>query len=128
MLRVQIRDASNRFLIKIEGRLSGEYADSIQATMIAHLNTSLDLVVDMTDVTFVDASGEVALTFFKRLGAVFVAENSYSRYICERLRLPLSGKNKSNGHDRIRDRKAEATDLPGEHPPEVDNPNAISDL
>lgn len=127
MLRVQIRDASNRFLIKIEGRFSGADAEYVQ-TLMARFNTTLDLVVDITDVTFVDANGEAALRFFKRLGAVFVADNSYSLYMCERLRLPLSDKHKFNGHDRGRTADAEPTDVPAEHLPEVDNPNAISDL
>ena len=91
MLRVQVRDASNTFHMSIEGRFSGEYAQYVQSLM-AGLEIGLDLVIDITDVTFIDSLGEAALRFFKRLGAVFVAENSYSMHICERLELPLSAK------------------------------------
>ncbi len=126
MLRVQIRDASNTLLVKIEGRFSGEDAEYVQ-TLMARSNTGLDLVIDITDVTFVDPTGEIVLKFFKRLGAVFVAENSYSSYTCERLQLPLKEKHKSNGHDRNRNVQAETMDVLAKHPPEVDNPN-VSEL
>lgn len=127
MLRVQIRDASNKFLVKIEGRFSGDDAEYVQ-TLMARFNPTLDLVVDITDVTFADTSGEAALRFLKRLGAVFVAENSYSRFMCERLQLPLSGKNKSNGPDRSQNVQAEVMDVLPEHPPKVENPDASSEL
>ena len=126
MLRVQIRDASNTLLVRIEGRFSGEDAEYVQ-TLMARFNTTLDLVVDMTDVTFADASGEDALRFLNRLGAVFVAENSYSRFICERLQLPLKGKHKSNAHDRSHNVQPEVTGMLTEQPPKEDNPNAISE-
>src|SRR5689334_14110317 len=115
MIRVQIRDASNTLLVKIEGRFSGTDAEYAQ-TLTARFNTTLDLVIDITDVTFADATGEIVLRFFRRLGAVFVAENSYSRYMCERLQLPLSKKHKSNGKDRP-ELQFEAADAPSEKPP-----------
>jgi hypothetical protein len=91
MLRVQIRDASNTFLMTIKGRFSGEDAAFVQ-TLMARCHTSLDFVIDITDVTLVDSTGEAALTLFKRLGAVFVADNSSSLHVCERLQLSLSDK------------------------------------
>ena len=127
MLRVQIRDASNTLLVKIEGKFSGEDAEYVQ-TSIARFNTTLDVVIDITDVTFVDATGEIVLKFFRRLGAVFVAESSYSLYMCEQLRLPLAVNRKRRGHERSPKAQAEMTDVPTEHPPEVDNSNAISSL
>ena len=53
-------------------------------------NTELTLVVDLADVTFVDPVGEEVLSFFGRLGAEFIADNAYSRDLCERLNLRLS--------------------------------------
>jgi hypothetical protein len=43
------------------------------------------LVVDLTQVTFVDSVGETVLPLFGRLGAEFIAENSYSLGVCDRL-------------------------------------------
>ena len=122
MLRVQIRDASNSLIIRIEGRFDSDAAECVQTT-VARLNTTLDLVVDVTDVTFVDPSGESVLRFLKRIGAVFVADNLYSLHICDRLRLPLS----INGRpDRRRREFGPGTfDIP-ERQAEVDNSNVIS--
>lgn len=127
MLRVQIRDASSTFLVKIEGKFSGEDAEYVQ-TLMARSNTGLDLVIDITDVTFVDPTGEIVLKFFRRLGAVFVAENSYSRFMCERLQLPLKGTHKSNGHDHSHNAQAEAMDVLTENSPKVENPDASSEF
>ena len=49
---------------------------------------AMNLVVDLTEVMYIDGIGEDVLLLFKRLGAQFVAETSYSRDVCERLRLP----------------------------------------
>jgi anti-anti-sigma regulatory factor len=38
----------------------------------------MKLVVDLTDVTFIDSVGEETLSFFCRFGGQFVAETSYS--------------------------------------------------
>ena len=122
MLRVQIRDASNSLIIRIEGRFGGGDAECVQTT-VARLNTTLDLVVDITDVTFVDPSGEAVLGLLKRLGAVFVADNSYSLHICDRLRLPLSIDGRP---DRRRRKLGPGTFDRPESQAEVDNSNVIS--
>jgi len=50
----------------------------------------MTLLVDITDVTFIDSVGEEVLAFFGRFGAEFVAETSYARDVCERLHLRLA--------------------------------------
>jgi len=64
------------------------------------------LVVDLTDVTFIDSVGEEVLSFFGRFGAEFAASTSYALDVCERLHLRLadagdtSGASPTNGHRR----------------------------
>ena len=55
---------------------------------VAVVQCGNQLVVDLTEVTAVDSVGEEALSFFGRLGAEFIADNDYARYICEQLNLP----------------------------------------
>ena len=43
--------------------------------------------VDLTDVVFIDNIGEEVLSFFGRFGAAFVAPNSYTLDVCQRLNL-----------------------------------------
>ena len=100
MLRVEMHDSVNASIIRVEGRLTKETADHLR-TLGTRCNTETRLVVDLTELMFVDAVGEDVLSFFKRLGAEFVAETSYPLDVCERLHLPLARKHlsrRSNGH------------------------------
>ncbi len=89
MLRVEMHDAANAMIMKLEGRFTGEYAEYARS-LVARCKISMRLIVDLAEVTAVDAIGEEALLFFGRLGAEFVADNVYAHYLCERLRLPLA--------------------------------------
>ena len=89
MLRVEMHDAVNALVMKLEGRFTGEYAEYARS-LVTHCNTSMRLIVDLAEVTAVDSVGEEVLLFFGRLGAEFVADNVYARYVCERLHLPLT--------------------------------------
>jgi len=64
--------------------------------LVMRCDSKLQLVVDLTEILFIDATGEEVLSFVKKLDAQFIAETSYSRDICERLNLPLVRKQKSN--------------------------------
>jgi hypothetical protein len=89
MFRVEMHDGANALVMKIEGQLSGDYAEHTR-TLMTRCNTEMKLVVDLTDVTFVDSTGEDVLSLFGRVGAEFIADNAYSRDLCERLNLPLT--------------------------------------
>ena len=95
MLRVQTQELDGALICRLEGRFTGEGAEEVRR-LVTCCDSKLELVVDLTDVMFIDAIGEEVLLFVKRLGAQFVAETSYSRDVCERLQLPLIGKHKSN--------------------------------
>lgn len=88
MLRVELDDCANTLSLKVQGRLVGEGAKNTR-TLLARYRTGMRLIVDITEVTFVDTLGEDLLSAFGGLGADFLAETSYSRYICERLQLRL---------------------------------------
>jgi hypothetical protein len=89
MLRVEMHDAINAFLVKLQGRFTGDDAEHARS-LVTRSNTTLRIIVDLTDVIFVDEVGENALQLFSRMGAEFIASNSYALDICERLHLPLA--------------------------------------
>ena len=95
MLRVETQELDGAFICRLEGRFTGKGAEEVR-TLVTRCDSKLELVVDLTDVMFIDAIGEEVLLFVNRLGGQFVAETSYSRDICERLQLPLIGKPKTN--------------------------------
>ncbi len=98
MLRVQTQESDGTILIcRLEGRFTREGAEEVRR-LVTRCDSTLELVVDLTDLMFIDATGEEVLLFVKRLGAQFVAETSYSRDICERLQLPLLDTHKRKAH------------------------------
>ena len=97
MLRVQTQELDGALICRLEGRFASKGAEEVR-TLVTRCDSKLVLVVDLTDVMFIDASGEEVLSFVKKLGAQFIAETSYSRDICERLNLPSVRRQKSNTH------------------------------
>src|SRR5208283_3160999 len=89
MLRVEIHDSANRLSLKLEGRFTGNDAENTR-TLITRCREGTRLVVDLTDVTFIDSVGEEVLAFFGRFGAEFAASTSYTLDACERLHLRLA--------------------------------------
>jgi hypothetical protein len=94
MLRVITSHTIDILTIKLEGRLTGERAEQVR-TLVTRSNTEMRLVVDITELMFVDGLGEEVLSLLKRFGAQFLAETAYSLDVCERLHLPLEPKQSS---------------------------------
>src|SRR5271165_7474318 len=105
MLRVEVHDSANSLSFKLEGRFTGVDAENTRS-LITRCREGMGLVVDLTEVTFIDSVGEEVLSFFGRFGAEFVAQTSYTLDVCERLHLLLanaggtSGVSPTNGHRR----------------------------
>jgi len=89
MLRAEMQYSANTLIVRLEGRFSGDSAEDVRL-QVTRCDAEKGLVVDLTEVTFVDSIGEAALSFFGRLGAKFVAEDAYTLDVCERLHLPLA--------------------------------------
>ena len=86
MLRVEIRDSAGTLILRLEGRFTGDDAEHTR-TLTARLAAREKLLVDLTEVVFIDAAGEEVLSFLSQFGAEFVAPNSYLLDVCERLNL-----------------------------------------
>ena len=109
MLRVEIHDSANSLSLKLEGRFTGYHAENTR-TLITRCREGMRLIVDLTDVAFIDSVGEEVLSFFGRFGAEFAASTSYTLDVCERLHLRLtrdgasdtdtSGVSRTNGRRR----------------------------
>ena len=114
MLRVEIHDSAETLILRLEGRFTGSDAEHTH-TLTTRLAARQKLLVDLTEVVFVDATGEEVLSFLGRFGAEFVAPNSYVLDVCERLNLRVApnasshlsplGDPRSNG-DQSRSRRA----------------------
>jgi hypothetical protein len=89
MLRVEIRDSADTLILRLEGRFTGDDAEHTR-TLTARFAARGKLLVDLTEVVFIDAAGEEVLSFLGQFGAEFVAPNSYVLDVCERLNLRVA--------------------------------------
>jgi hypothetical protein len=89
MLRVEIRDSAKILILRLEGRFTGDDAERTR-TLTARFAAREKLLVDLTEVVFIDATGEEVLSFLGQFGAEFVAPNSYLLDVCERLNLRVA--------------------------------------
>ena len=89
MLRVEICDSAETLILRLEGRFTGDDAEHTR-TLAARFAARGKLLVDLTEVVFIDATGEEVLSFLGQFGAEFVAPNSYVLDVCERLNLRVA--------------------------------------
>lgn len=90
MLRARFDRRSNGPALKLEGRLVAAWAVQVKSLLSRHFIPN-GLLVDMSEVIYVDSVGEQLLLWLRDLHAKFVAETCYARDICERLHLTLKG-------------------------------------
>ena len=89
MLRVEICQSADTLILKLEGRFTGSDAEHTRM-LTTRLAAREKLLVDLTEVVFVDATGEEVLSFLGQLGGEFVTPNSYVLDVCERLNLRVA--------------------------------------
>lgn len=90
MLRAEFDRKSNGLALKLEGRLVAAWALQVKS-LLSRRFVPNGLLVDMSEVTYVDSVGEQLLLWLRDLQAEFVAENCYARDMCERLHLTVKG-------------------------------------
>jgi hypothetical protein len=91
MLRVEFQNFGKTLTMRLEGRFVGPFAKDTR-DLVTRSKIPLRLVVNLSEVTFVDAVGEEVLSWFARIGGKFIADNCYPLHVCERLHLPMASK------------------------------------
>ena len=86
MFRAEILWLANGPTLKMEGKLVGEWAEQARCLITADI-VPKGLVVDLTEVSYVDSSGERLLSWLGSVGAVFAVSGIYFTAVCERLDL-----------------------------------------
>lgn len=95
MLRIEFCQLTNGPTLKLEGRFVGDWAEHAKS-LFTNAPVPAGLTIDLREVTYIDSVGERVLAWFRSIGAIFVAESSYTVDSCERLRLPLKPKDSSS--------------------------------
>jgi hypothetical protein len=91
MLRVEFQEAGNILTMRVEGRFVGPFAEDTR-DLVTRCKIPPRFVVNLSEVTFVDAVGEEMLSWLARIGGKFIADNCYPLHVCERLHLPMAPK------------------------------------
>lgn len=89
MFRLDFEQVGTSSIVRIQGRFVGHFAADAKV-LIARRRVPSTLTVDISEVTFIDSNGEETLTWLSQVGAIFIADNSYSFDVCERLHLGLA--------------------------------------
>ena len=92
MFRAQLSQLVNGPTLKMEGSLVGEWAHEVKSLLTNGPPVPKGLIVDLTDVSYIDSVGEQVLAWLASVGASFMAKGVYGASVCERLQLPLHGK------------------------------------
>jgi hypothetical protein len=90
MFRAQLFELAIGPTLKMEGSLVGEWAQEAKS-LLTNGPVPKGLIVDLTDVSYVDSVGEQVLAWLASIGASFMAKAVYAAWVCERLQLPLHG-------------------------------------
>jgi hypothetical protein len=90
MFRAEIRWLANGPTLKMEGTLVRDWAEEARVLVTKEV-VPQGLIVDLSDLSYVDSMGEQLLKWLASVGAEFVAGNVYAACICERLGLPRLG-------------------------------------
>jgi hypothetical protein len=91
MFRAEIYWLANGPILKMDGRLSGAWAEQARSLVTKDVVPN-GLIVDLSDVTYVDQTGEELLSWLGSIGAKFMPTNVYAAGVCERLSLPVVGR------------------------------------
>jgi len=87
MFRAEIQWLASGPTLKLEGKLVADWAEQAKCLVTRDVLPE-GLIVDLTEVSYIDAVGEQLLKWLASVGTLFVPGNVYAIAICDRLRLP----------------------------------------
>jgi ABC-type transporter Mla MlaB component len=87
MLKITLLDSAEEFRFRLEGKLSGPWADELRQCWLTASSTTLGrrTAVDLDDVEYVDSAGETLLGDMRREGVQLCASTPFQRGIVERI-------------------------------------------
>jgi hypothetical protein len=86
MFRAELLWLAKGPTLKMEGKLAGEWVNQAVCLVTTDV-VPKGLIVDLTEVSYIDSTGECLLRWLGSLGAVFAASGVYAPAVCERLGL-----------------------------------------
>jgi len=100
MFRAEILWLANGPTLKMEGKLVGEWAEQARRLVTAEV-VPKGLVVDLTEVSYIDSAGERLLSWLGSVGALFTASGVYTTAVCERLGLSCTRRRRARPYSHV---------------------------
>ena len=86
MFRAEIQWLASGPTLKLEGKVVADWAEQAMCLVTKDV-VPKSLIVDLTEVSYIDSVGEELLKWLASVGALFVAGNVYAIAVCGRLGL-----------------------------------------
>jgi hypothetical protein len=117
MFRAEIRWLASGPTLKLEGKLVADRAEQARCLVTKDVLPK-GLIVDLTEVSYIDSVGEQLLKWLASVGALFVAGSVYAIAVCDRLRLSPMQRTAERRKRRHRNNKERSSIRPS-HPVEA---------
>jgi len=117
MFRAEVQWLASGPTLKLEGKLVADWAEQARCLVTKDVLPK-GLIVDLTDISYVDSVGEQLLKWLAGVGAVFVAGSVYAFAVCDRLRLPPMQRI-TKRHKRRHESSGERSSINHSHPVEA---------
>ena len=88
MFRAEILWFADGPTLKMKGSLVRDWAEHARSLVTGQVVPE-GLIIDLSEVSYIDSAGEQLLKWLGSLGVEFVANTIYAADVCERLELPL---------------------------------------
>lgn len=95
VLRITVVDSDDRVTLKVEGRLVGAAVHELWSATRHIALQARCFEVDIGGLTFADDEGEQALLRVYKTGARFLGGTPFSEFLCSRLEIPHSSRQKA---------------------------------
>jgi len=86
MLRIDLLGTAT---LRMSGRMAEGCREEVETFVGLH-GALPSMVVDLSEITYVDRAGEEVLCWLGQLGAKFMADNTYGLHVCDRLHLSIA--------------------------------------
>ena len=86
MFRAEMQWLPNGPTLKLEGKLVTDWAEQARCLVTKDVLPK-GLIVDLTEMSYIDSVGEQLLKWLASVGALFAAGNVYAIAVCDRLGL-----------------------------------------
>lgn len=87
MLRITVQTEGSKTLLKLDGKITGPWVKELESCweMLRRVQTGKKLVVELTEVSFINSAGNLLLERMHREGAELLGEGPLTRSIVEEI-------------------------------------------